>query len=119
MDRHYKDYQVVLKKDVVALAYQMPAPPSRPPAQVLDEDSYLEYLEYIIKRDYFPDLFKYETLKTCQAKGLRPPTALLTDREEGRDPVDRILNRDKDVDVTGMRLDEYLRRYTSEDNSSF
>mmetsp|Transcript_8416 Transcript_8416/g.14089 ORF Transcript_8416/g.14089 Transcript_8416/m.14089 type:complete len:202 (+) Transcript_8416:139-744(+) len=59
----------------------------------LEEGEYFDRLELIIKRDFFPDLYKFEQ----------------QEREE--EPQNEANRR--------MGLDEFLRRYTSEDNISF
>ena len=55
---------------------------------LLDEEVWLDAIEEIVERDFFPDA----------ARGARP---------EGS------------IDVTGLSLDQFLHKYTSEDNASF
>ncbi|CAN6992334.1 hypothetical protein BRARA_A03588 [Brassica rapa] len=133
--------------------------------RVLDEDAYVEAIEKIIERDYFPDITKLKDrldwiqavktrdpvqirdaqLKIIERRGKKanhnggdtlgktqtPGSTFLRnftplDEFDGKTPrtpreVEVVANDgdgDGDVDVN-MSLDEFFRRYTSEDNDSF
>lgn len=133
---------------------------------VLDEDSYVEALEKIIERDYFPDISKLrdrldwlEAVKTGDPVQIRDAQLKIIERRGGggrkvttSNPLDSRISHtpgstfirnltpfdefdgktpktpgfpvtegekeDGDVD-TSLGLDQFLRRYTSEDNHSF
>ncbi|KAF8082049.1 hypothetical protein N665_0850s0001 [Sinapis alba] len=135
--------------------------------RVLDEDAYVEAIEKIIERDYFPDITKLkDRLDWIQAVKTRDPIQIRdaqlkiierrgkkANHHQGGDtegktqtpgstflrnftPLDEFDGKttprevgevvaddgdgdgDDDVDVN-MSLDEFFRRYTSEDNESF
>ncbi|XP_013618780.1 PREDICTED: protein DGCR14-like [Brassica oleracea var. oleracea] len=132
--------------------------------RVLDEDAYVEAIEKIIERDYFPDITKLKDrldwiqavktrdpvqirdaqLKIIERRGKKanhnggdtvgktqtqtPGSTFLRnftplDEFDGKTPreeVEVVVADDgvEDVDVN-MSLDEFFRRYTSEDNDSF
>ncbi|CAH8356418.1 unnamed protein product [Eruca vesicaria subsp. sativa] len=134
--------------------------------RVLDEDAYVEAIEKIIERDYFPDITKLkDRLDWIQAVKTRDPIQIrdaqlkiierrgrkanprVGDNTEGKTqtpgstflrnftPLDEFDGKtprtprevevvgadndgDGDVDVN-MSLDEFFKRYTSEDNESF
>ncbi|KAG5517942.1 hypothetical protein PMAC_000397 [Pneumocystis sp. 'macacae'] len=72
-------------------------PPTRP--AVLDEDAYQQALSDIIKRDFFPDLLDMEAADPALSPHtLSPDTAHVT---------------------RNLSLDQFLAKYTSEDNASF
>lgn len=138
-------------------------PPKHP--TVLDEDSYVEALEKIIERDYFPDISKLrdrldwlEAIKTGDPVLIRDAQLKIIERRAGKKvtaadatnthtpgstfmrnftPFDEfdvktpqnpglsVAEGDPDEGVggggvdTSLGLDQFLRRYTSEDNHSF
>ncbi|KAF8091525.1 hypothetical protein N665_0444s0039 [Sinapis alba] len=132
--------------------------------RVLDEDAYVEAIEKIIERDYFPDITKLkDRLDWIQAVKTRDPVQIrdaqlkiierrgkkasggdtegsktqtpgstflrnftpLDEFDDGKTPrtpgvVEVVADDDGGgVDVANMSLDEFFRRYTSEDNDSF
>ncbi|OIW16433.1 hypothetical protein TanjilG_19149 [Lupinus angustifolius] len=143
---------------------------SRNHPTVLDEDSYVEALEKIIERDYFPDISKLrdrldwlEAIKTGDPVLIRDAQLKIIERRQGiakvtnsntldgrntrtpgstfmrnftpldefdektlKTPSLSVPERDNDEGVVGgglvdteLGLDQFLRRYTSEDNHSF
>ncbi|KAJ4870234.1 DGCR14-related [Raphanus sativus] len=134
--------------------------------RVLDEDAYVEAIEKIIERDYFPDITKLkDRLDWIQAVKTRDPVQIrdaqlkiierrgrkkanhqggdtvgktqtpgstflrnftplddfdgkATPRTLREEPGGEVVTDEGDVDVN-MSLDEFFRRYTSEDNDSF
>ncbi|KAL0744161.1 hypothetical protein Bca4012_085674 [Brassica carinata] len=132
--------------------------------RVLDEDAYVEAIEKIIERDYFPDISKLKDrldwiqavktrdpvqirdaqLKIIERRGKKgnhhqgggdntegktqtPGSTFLRsftplDEFDGKTPreVEEVVAEARDgVDVADMSLDQFFRRYTSEDNDSF
>ncbi|KAK7258359.1 hypothetical protein RIF29_23932 [Crotalaria pallida] len=131
---------------------------------VLDEDSYVEALENIIERDYFPDISKLrdrldwlEAIKTGDPVLIRDAQLKIIERRHGHSttkvtnstrntltpgstfmrnftplddefdaktpkglsfPQGETIDNEGGVD-TSLGLDQFLRRYTSEDNHSF
>ena len=113
--------------------------------KALEEDDYFKTVEEIVKRDFFPDLLKmeklqeYEALKQKQLNGeissVDVPSELIKSTGKSRltvarDNVDTIIALKKaqlDLDPVSndakkkrkVGLDEYMHRFTSEDNASF
>ncbi|ONI18206.1 hypothetical protein PRUPE_3G202200 [Prunus persica] len=89
---------------------------------VLDEDTYVDAIEKIIERDFFPDISKLrDRLDWLEAIKTRDPVQI-------RDAQLKIIERrGKKVESNGaddgveasLSLDQFFRRYTSEDNQSF
>lgn len=123
-----------------------PAPPKRVARKrVLDEDAYVNALEKIIRRDYFPDLDKYkaklELLKAIEkgdvasvqrlkasltpssssrvsTPGTPRLTAISAERREGEDSTVETESGHV-IDVQGVTLKDFVAKHTSEDNASF
>jgi protein DGCR14 len=79
---------------------------------VLEEEEYMKNLEAIVLRDYFPDLGKLQVYKS-QADN----TLLNKHTGQAKEIIEK--SEDKAIDISNMTLDEYLHKYTSEDNKSF
>lgn len=96
-------------------------------AVVLEEEEYTRNLEAIIRRDYFPSLAKLEACEDYEARksrgeDVRVPTILVKDTplvNAKEAPIETQAMRESEIDVRSMTLDEYLHKYTSEDNRSF
>ncbi|UKJ88192.1 hypothetical protein MACJ_000636 [Theileria orientalis] len=98
----------------------------------LNEDDYVACMENIIERDYFPDLLKYRYLKAISEaeKSGNNKLAGMLDREldmikSGEINNDVYLRTIADENVVvnlgkdGLKLDEFNRIFSSEDNRSF
>ena len=124
----------------VSVEWKKPAP------KAVEEDEYYAKIEEIIRRDFYPDLVKLDALRqydqdAALKSGVRPPSILLRSTGKSRlsdvtnakkpDPVDDfIAMKRKELGLkpvvsenSGKRkkmgLNEFLRRFTSEDNASF
>ncbi|KAE8676321.1 putative WRKY transcription factor [Hibiscus syriacus] len=110
--------------------------PSRKRPRVLDEDSYVAAIEKIVERDFFPDISKLrdrldwlEAIKTGDPIQIRDAQLKIIERRgkkvnnansERRGLSGEADCRESEEDVdTNLSLDEFFRRYTSEDNESF
>eukprot|EP00354_Favella_ehrenbergii_P010563 CAMPEP_0170457720 /NCGR_PEP_ID=MMETSP0123-20130129/4916_1 /TAXON_ID=182087 /ORGANISM="Favella ehrenbergii, Strain Fehren 1" /LENGTH=146 /DNA_ID=CAMNT_0010721603 /DNA_START=64 /DNA_END=504 /DNA_ORIENTATION=- len=119
----------------------------KPKPKAVEEDEYYKRVEEIIRRDFYPDLVKLAALREFERMGgdssSQAPSVLL--RSTGKsglsrtlggskrvvDPVDdfmamkraelglKPLPSDRDKKSKKMGLNEFLRRFTSEDNASF
>ncbi|CAG9326371.1 DGCR14 [Blepharisma stoltei] len=104
-------------------------PKKRPKKEVLEEDEYLSSISSIIERDYFPDKKKLLALKRLlDAEELGDPLLIQIAREElQRTEDNNSVLATPDTHVTSkfsqskadQTLDEFLAKYSSEDNVSF
>ena len=109
----------------------------------MEEDDYYRRIEEIIRRDFYPDLLKMEALKEFErysGSEDKPPSVLLKSTGKSRlsslkkqmDPVDEFMamkraelglkpveEKSSGKGPKKMGLNEFLRRFTSEDNASF
>lgn len=118
----------------------------RPKPKAVEEDDYYNKIEEIIRRDFYPDLVKMEALREFEQYGRanpseKPPSILLRSTGKSRlsaatnarrpDPVDdfiamkraelglKPIENHANTKRKNMGLNEFLRRFTSEDNASF
>ncbi|KAG8146267.1 hypothetical protein E2320_012628 [Naja naja] len=126
---------VPVQTEASAVALRKEAPQEAPkcPKRVLDEDSYIQSLEKIIQRDFFPDVEKLRAQKeyleaeesdvtpaTFETPEVHPgdpsvlskPKLTVKSLEEGEAEEEE--NKD-----TLPCLDNFLAKHTSEDNASF
>ena len=114
---------------------------TRPKPKAVEEDDYYRRIEEIIRRDFYPDLLRLEALRRFEQSDMdeKPPSVLLKSTGKSRlssvkkhmDPVDEFMAMKraelglKPVEEANgntnkkMGLNEFLRRFTSEDNASF
>ena len=120
----------------------------RPKPKAVEEDDYYNKIEEIIRRDFYPDLVKLDALREFEEYGNgnasradKPPSILLRSTGKSKlsiatngrkfDPVDDFIAMKRaelglkplENETSGkkkkMGLNEFLRRFTSEDNASF
>lgn len=118
----------------------------RPRPKAVEEDDYYAKIEEIIRRDFYPDLLKMDALREFEQyrasdPSEQPPSILLRSTGKSRisavtgghkpDPVDdfiamkraelglKPLEPHANAKSKKMGLNEFLRRFTSEDNASF
>ena len=119
----------------------------RPKPKPVEEDDYYRKIEEIIRRDFYPDLVKMDALLKYEqySSNDQPPSVLFRSTGKSRvsavtngkgygqkpDPVDDFITMkraelglkplDSHVNTKSkkMGLNEFLRRFTSEDNASF
>ena len=85
----------------------------------MDEDEYFSQIEKIIKRDYYPDLAKLEALQTYDKdRSSDVPSVLLKSTERSFSTKPNPQDKTKSYGAK-IGLDEYLKKFTSEDNASF
>ena len=116
---------------------------ARPKPKAVEEDEYYAKIEEIIRRDFYPDLAKLDALKEYESGSSMTdaPSVLLKSTGKSRlsglskksrlDPVDdfiamkraelglRPIENQGEKRPKKMGLNEFLRRFTSEDNASF
>eukprot|EP01028_Stygiella_incarcerata_P005223 TRINITY_DN2220_c0_g3_i1.p1 TRINITY_DN2220_c0_g3~~TRINITY_DN2220_c0_g3_i1.p1 ORF type:complete len:346 (+),score=113.01 TRINITY_DN2220_c0_g3_i1:303-1340(+) len=81
--------------------------------EILDEEVYTKALESIIERTYFPDLARLAaTRELMEAEETRDPIKI----ERAKENLSRVGVEAESL--RGLSVDEFLMRYTSEDNAS-
>jgi protein DGCR14 len=85
--------------------------------QVLDEDEYINRLESIIQRDFFPDLNRIRTqIERMKHTGVQ---IVPNNVNEPSTPTLSISTEATNDSLLDDRLNDFLHQYTSEDNASF
>eukprot|EP01006_Ploeotia_vitrea_P000866 TRINITY_DN103798_c0_g1_i1.p1 TRINITY_DN103798_c0_g1~~TRINITY_DN103798_c0_g1_i1.p1 ORF type:complete len:473 (-),score=57.88 TRINITY_DN103798_c0_g1_i1:118-1491(-) len=90
-------------------------------AQVIDEDLYTEGLETIIRRDFFPQSAKIRaTLAMHEAVEAGDPVRIQAAKCQLAQCESSIVgNEDVSLDTANMSLDDFTRKFVSEDDASF
>lgn len=88
--------------------------------KVIDEDTYRNSIEKIIERDFFPDKKVTEAeIQLFKAIDTKDPQSI----QEAKDKIEKIKKNisefRSDSEKRNVPLDEFLEKYTSEDNASF
>ncbi len=78
--------------------------------EVLDEETFVEGLERIITRDYYPDLWKIQEYKKWKEEARH--SVLISDLLSNKTQEDSKLRKTFEKDTDSMTLSQYVTKYT-------
>ena len=90
--------------------------PKRRREEVLSEESYLESVDSLIERDYFPEVRRLKALTAVITAEQTGNVALV---DHARELYARVVEEAENGERERQSLDEFLRAHTSEDNLSY